>query len=250
MRDRVVSALAVPRAVSLGTSPSVSLARRAASEAVATAFLLAAIVGSGIMGERLAGGNAAIALLANSLASGAALVALILGFSGISGAHMNPVVTLADAWRGHLPFRDAAAYVPAQFTGAFAGVVAAHAMFGAALFSPARRVRGGAGQLLAEAVATFGLLVVIRGSARLGGGAAMATAATAAAVGCYILAAYWFTSSTSFANPAVTLARTLSDTFTGIRPSDAPGFLAAQLAGGGAGAVFLAWLEPEKGNAS
>jgi glycerol uptake facilitator-like aquaporin len=246
MRDRirVVRALGVPRERSLGESPSLSLARRAASEGVATAFLLAAIVGSGIMAERLAGGNTAVALLANSLASGAALAALILGFAEHSGAHMNPLVTLADAWRGRLPFRDAAAYVPAQLAGAFAGVVAAHAMFGEPLLSPARRVRGGAGLLLAEVIATFGLLVVIRGSARLGVGA------TAASVGCYILAAYWFTSSTSFANPAVTLARTLSDTFTGIRPSDAPGFLAAQLAGGGAGAVFLAWLEPEKGSAS
>jgi glycerol uptake facilitator-like aquaporin len=235
MRDRVLNAVPAPRVVTLG--PRASLARRAASEGAATAFLLAAIVGSGIMAERLAGGSAAIALLANSLASGAALAALILGFSESSGAHMNPVVTLADAWRGRLPFRDAAAYVSAQLAGAFAGVVAANAMFGEPLLSPARRVRGGAGQLLAEAVATFGLLVVIRGSSRIGAGA------TAAAVGCYILAAYWFTSSTSFANPAVTLARTLSDTFTGIRPSDAPGFLAAQFVGGGAGAVFLAWLE-------
>lgn len=238
-RDRVLNAVAIPPAL----SPGPSLASRAASEGVATALLLTAIVGSGIMGERLAGGNTAIALLANSVASGAALAALILGFSGYSGAHMNPVVTLSEAWRNVLPGGDAAAYVAAQLAGAFAGVVAAHAMFGEPLLAPARRARNGAGQLLAEAVATFGLLVVIRGSARLGSGA------TAAAVGTYILAAYWFTSSTSFANPAVTLARTVSDTFVGIRPIDAPAFLAAQLAGGAAGTIFLARLEPRKGTA-
>jgi len=239
MRDRVLSAVPVPRT----PSPAHSLSRRAASEGVATGLLVAAIVGSGIMAERLANGNGAVALLANSVASGAALTALILAFTEASGAHMNPVVTLAEAWRSRITRRDAAAYVAGQLAGAFAGVVATHAMFGEPLLSPARRMRGGAGQWLAESVATFGLLVVIRGSARLG------AAASAAAVGAYILAAYWFTSSTSFANPAVTLARTVTDTFTGIRPADAPAFLAAQVAGGAAAVIWFDWLENEKGRA-
>ena len=210
-----------------------SLPRRAAAEAVATALLLAAIVGSGIAGERLSGGNVAVALLANSLASGAALAALILAFAPISGAHLNPVVSLAEAWCGALRWRDVPVYAMAQLAGAFTGVAAAHTMFGEPLFSFARQSRGEPAKILSEAIATFGLVVVIRSSARWG------APGVAAGVATYILAAYWFTSSTSFANPAVTLARSASDTFSGIRPADLPGFLAAQFAGGAAAVGFL-----------
>lgn len=226
-------------AVSPG-SPAASLPQRAAAEAVATAFLLAAIVGSGIAGERLSGGNAAIALLANSLASAAALAALILGFSRISGAHMNPVITLDEAGRGLLRLTDVPVYWSAQIGGAFAGVAAAHAMFGEPIFSLSRHPRGGAARILSEAIATFGLVLVVRGSSRLGPTGAAAGVAT------YILAAYWFTSSTSFANPAVTLARSVTDTFSGIRPADLPGFLLAQCGGGAAAAAFLRAVEPRQ----
>jgi glycerol uptake facilitator-like aquaporin len=213
-------------------------ARRIAAEAVGTAFLLAAVVGSGIMGERLAGGNVAITLLANTLATGAMLVTLILTFGPISGAHFNPAVTLADASQGGLPWREVSGYVVAQMAGAFAGVAAAHLMFGEAVFSASRHVRAGSAQLFSEFVATFGLICVIWGCARL------RSSAVPFAVGAYITGAYWFTASTSFANPAVTLARSASDTFAGIRPIDAPGFIVAQLAGA-AGATFLfRWLVP------
>jgi glycerol uptake facilitator-like aquaporin len=213
-------------------------ARRIAAEAVGTAFLLAAVVGSGIMGERLAGGNVAITLLANTLATGAMLVTLILTFGPISGAHFNPAVTLADASQGGLPWREVSGYVVAQMAGAFAGVAAAHLMFGEAVFSASRHVRTGSAQLFSEFVATFGLICVIWGCARL------RSSAVPFAVGAYITGAYWFTASTSFANPAVTLARSASDTFAGIRPIDAPGFIVAQLAGA-AGATFLfRWLVP------
>lgn len=215
-----------------------NLARRAAAEAVGTALLLAAVVGSGIMGERLAGGNVAVALLANAVATGAALVALILTFGSISGAHFNPAVTLADASQRGLAWRDVPAYVPAQIAGALAGVAAAHLMFGEPLFTPSHHERAGAAQLFSEFVATFGLLSVIWGCARL------RTAAVPFAVGAYITAAYWFTSSTSFANPAVTLARSLTDTFAGIRPADAPGFIIAQLVGAAAATIFFRWLVP------
>lgn len=213
-------------------------ARRIAAEAVGTAFLLAAVVGSGIMGERLAGGNVAIALLANTLATGAMLVTLILTFGPISGAHFNPAVTLADASQGGLAWSEVPGYVGAQFVGAFAGVAAAHLMFGEAVFSASRHVRAGGAQLFSEFVATFGLLCVIWGCARL------RSSAVPFAVGAYITGAYWFTASTSFANPAVTLARSASDTFAGIRPEDAPGFIFAQLAGAAAATVLFRWLAP------
>jgi len=212
--------------------------RRAVAEALGTAFLLAAVVGSGIMAERLAGGNTAIALLANTIATGAALVALILTFGPISGAHLNPAVTLADASQGGLPWREAPVYVAAQIFGAFAGVAAAHLMFGEPLFFPSHHVRGGNAQLFSEFIATFGLLSVIWGCARL------RSSAVPFAVGAYITAAYWFTSSTSFANPAVTLARAASDTFAGIRPSDAPGFIVVQFAGALAATLLFRWLVP------
>jgi glycerol uptake facilitator-like aquaporin len=215
-----------------------SFARRVVSEAVGTAFLLAAVVGSGIMGERLAGGNVAIALLANTLATGAMLVALILTFGPISGAHFNPAVTLADAWQRGIAWRHVPAYIAAQIGGAFAGVAAAHLMFGEPIFAASRHVRSGTAQVFSEFVATFGLLAVIWGCARL------RSSVVPFAVGAYITGAYWFTSSTSFANPAVTLARSMSDTFSGIRPIDVPGFVAAQLAGAMAATALFAWLIP------
>jgi glycerol uptake facilitator-like aquaporin len=214
------------------------LARRATAEAVGTCFLLAAVVGSGIMGERLSGGNVAVALLANALATGAALVALILTFGPVSGAHFNPAVTLADASQGGIAWREVPAYVAAQVSGAFAGVAAAHLMFGLPLFSASRHARAGAAQLFGEFVATFGLLAVVWGCARA------RSAAVPFAVAAYITAAYWFTSSTSFANPAVTLARAATDTFAGIRPADAPGFIAAQLLGAAAATALFRWLVP------
>ena len=215
-----------------------TLARRLTAEAVGTAMLLAAVVGSGIMGEQLAGGNVALALLANTVATGAALVALILTFGQISGAHFNSVVTLAEAWTGGRPWREVPAYVVAQVAGAFAGVAAAHTMFSAPLFFASRHARAGGAQLFSEFVATFGLLAVIWGCARFRPGE------VAYAVGAYISAAYWFTASTSFANPAVTLARSATDTFAGIRPADAPGFIAAQIVGGAAATVLFRWLLP------
>ena len=214
------------------------MARRAVAEALGTAFLLAAVVGSGIMGERLAGGNVAIALLANTMATGAMLVALILMFGPISGAHFNPAVTLADASQGGLAWREVPVYIAAQISGAFAGVAAAHLMFGEPMFFASRHVRAGNAQLFSEFVATFGLLSVIWGCARL------RSSAVPFAVGAYITGAYWFTSSTSFANPAVTLARAASDTFAGIRPADAPGFIVAQFAGAMAATLLFRWLVP------
>ena len=214
------------------------LGRRVVAEAVGTAFLLAAVVGSGIMGSRLAGGQQALALLANTIATGAALVALILAFGPISGAHFNPAVTLADAWRGGFAWREAPAYIVAQVVGAFAGVAAAHAMFSEPVFFASQHARSGGAQFFSEFVATFGLLAVIWGCARRHDGA------VAFAVGGYITAAYWFTASTSFANPAVTLARSASDTFAGIRPADAPGFIVAQLAGAAAATALFGWLAP------
>jgi glycerol uptake facilitator-like aquaporin len=214
------------------------VARRAVAEALGTALLLAAVVGSGIMGERLAGGNAAIALLANTIATGAALVALILTFGPISGAHLNPAVTLADAWNGGLAWRHVPVYLAAQIVGAFSGVAIAHLMFGEPLFSASRHVRAGIPQLFSEFIATFGLLSVIWGCVR------SRPEIVAFAVGAYITAAYWFTASTSFANPAVTLARAASDTFAGIRPADVPGFVLAQLAGATAATALFRWLAP------
>lgn len=214
------------------------LGRRAAAEALGTAFLLAVVVGSGIMGERLAGGNVAIALLANTLATGAGLVTLILTFGSISGAHFNPVVSLADAAQGGLGWRDVPVYILAQVAGAFGGVAVAHVMFGEPTFSASTHVREGMAQLVSEFVATFGLLATIWGTVRT------RPMVTPFAVGAYITAAYWFTSSTSFANPAVTLARAASNTFAGIRPADAPGFIVAQVLGAAAGTFVLAWLVP------
>jgi glycerol uptake facilitator-like aquaporin len=217
-----------------------SLPRRAAAELIGTALLLAAVVGSGIMGERLAGGNAAIALLANSIATGAALLALILAFGPISGAHFNPAVTLADAALGGIRWRETPLYFAAQVAGAFLGVAVAHLMFGEPLFSASRHARAGGGQFLGEVVATFGLLAVIWGVSRQRG------QSVPAAVAAYITAAYWFTSSTSFANPAVTLARAATDTFAGIRPADAPAFILAQLLGAAAATALFRWLAPAR----
>jgi glycerol uptake facilitator-like aquaporin len=224
----------------MSAGPSASLSRRAVSEGVGTAFLLAAVVGSGIMGETLAGGNVAIALLANTIATGAALVALILAFGPVSGAHLNPAVSLADATMGGLPWRELPVYVLAQVLGAFGGVAAAHAMFEQALFSASSHVRAGPAQLFSELVATFGLLAVIWGCVRSRPGA------VPFAVGAYITAAYWFTASTSFANPAVTLARAATDTFSGIRPGDAPGFVVAQLVGALGATGLFRWLAPPR----
>lgn len=217
-----------------------TLDRRLAAEALGTALLLATVIGSGIMGERLAGGNVAIALLANSIATGTALYALVLVFAPISGAHFNPAVTLVAALNKQMESRDAIAYVGAQVVGAFAGVAAAHMMFGEPLYFASQHERTGVAQWWAEGIATFGLLVVILGSAR------QSLPSIAAAVGAYITAAYWFTASTSFANPAVTLARAASDTFAGIRPVDAPAFVLAQLAGALVAAGTMRWFLAQK----
>lgn len=215
----------------------VALRSRLAAEFLGTAFLLAAVVGSGIMGERLSAGNVALALLANSLATGAVLVALILALGPIS-AHFNPAVTIADAMQGGIPWREVPAYVSSQILGAFGGVGAAHLMFGLPPFFFAHHARSGPAMLWSEFVATFGLVVVILGCARA------RSSAVAFAVGAYITAAYWFTASTSFANPAVTLARAASDTFAGIRPTDAPAFILAQLCGAVAATICFRWLAP------
>ncbi len=217
---------------------TVDLRRRAFAEGLGTSLLLATVIGSGIMGEKLAGGNVAIALLANTIATGTGLVALILTFGPISGAHFNPAVTLADASQGGLPWREVPAYVGAQVAGAFVGVGVANAMFEKPVFFMSTHERSGMAQLLSEFVATFGLLAVIWGCARRRAGA------VPFAVGAYITAAYWFTSSTSFANPAVTLARSASDTFAGIRLADVPGFVVAQLLGAAAATATFRWLVP------
>ena len=212
--------------------------RALVSEAVGTALLLAAVVGSGIMGERLAGGNVAIALLANTIATGSALVALILTFGPVSGAHFNPTVTLADAWRGGIRWSAAPGYICVQALGAVVGVWIAHAMFGEPIFMMSRHVRSGPAQMFSEFIATFGLLAVICGCSR------RRSSVVAFAVAAYITAAYWFTSSTSFANPAVTLARAFTDTFAGIRPADVPGFIFGQLLGAAAATALFRWLVP------
>jgi glycerol uptake facilitator-like aquaporin len=220
----------------LGSPPS--LPRRLAAEAVGTALLLAAVVGSGIMAERLSGGSVGLALLANALATGGALIALILTFGPISGAHFNPAVTLADASQRGLSWRDAVLYIPAQLLGAFTGVAAAHLMFSEPLFAASTHVRAGAAQVFSEAVATFGLLSVIWGVSR-----SRATVVPFA-VAAYIVGAYWFTASTSFANPAVTLARAATHTFAGIRPADVPAFCLAQLLGAACATALFRWLSP------
>jgi glycerol uptake facilitator-like aquaporin len=215
-----------------------NLQRRLAAESLGTAILLAAVVGSGIMGERLAAGNVAIALLANTIATGSTLVALILTFGPISGGHFNPAVTIADASQHGLSWRDVPLYVAAQLAGAVAGVFAAHLMFGEELFQLSQHVRQGGAQLFSEFVATFGLLAMIWGCSR------QRSESVPMAVGLYITGAYWFTASTSFANPAVTTARALTNTFAGIRPIDGPGFIAAQLAGALVATLLFRWLVP------
>jgi glycerol uptake facilitator-like aquaporin len=223
---------------------AMTIARKITAEGLGTMLLLAGVVGSGIMGERLSNGNIAIALLANTLATGATLVAIILAFGPISGAHFNPVVTLAAAWEGGLRRGEAAGYLVAQFLGAFAGVAAAHIMFGAPLFQVSQHVRAGSAQVFSEFIATFGLLSIIWGCSRV------RSEAVPFAVGAYIMGAYWFTASTSFANPAVTLARSFTNTFSGIRPIDAPGFIAAQVTGAIAATLLWSWLMPSLPNAA
>jgi glycerol uptake facilitator-like aquaporin len=215
-----------------------NLARRLAAEAIGTAFLLAIVIGSGIMGERLSGGNVAIALLANSLATGFGLAALIPALGPLSGAHFNPAVTLVAAMERELPWSEAAAYVFVQVVAALAGVAAAHLMFGEPLFSASMKIRAGPAQWFSEAIATFGLLMIVIGYSR------QRIAGAGPAIGAYIAAAYWFTSSTSFANPAVTLARAASNTFAGIRPDDMGGFIAAQLGGALLALLVMRWMLP------
>lgn len=212
------------------------LSRRLAAEALGTAFLLAVVVGSGIMGETLAGGNTAIALLGNTIATGAILVVLILIFGPLSGAHFNPAVTLSFVLQGTLEKRIALLYVAAQIAGGLVGMLIAHAMFEEPLFQASEKLRTGPAQWLAEFVATFGLLATILGCVRF------RADAVPYAVGLYITAGYWFTASTSFANPAVTIARSFTDTFSGIRPLDAPGFIIAQILGAVAATLVFGWL--------
>lgn len=216
----------------------VTTSKKLVSEALGTAFLLAAVVGSGIMAEKLATGNLALALLANTIATGAALVCLILTFGPISGAHFNPAVTLADATQGGIPWRLVPGYLVAQCVGAIAGVYSAHLMFAQSVIQISAHVRSGPSQLFSEFVASFGLLAVIWGCSRA------RLSAVPFAVGAYITAAYWFTASTSFANPAVTLARSFTNTFAGIRPADAPGFIAMQFIGALAATALFRWLTP------
>lgn len=211
--------------------------RRVVSEALGTALLLAAVVGSGIMAERLAGGNVALTLLANTLATGAALVALILAFGPISGAHLNPVVSLVEAWRGNTCWREIPGYLTAQFIGAVVGVAAAHAMFAEPIVQFSEKVRAGLPQGFSEFVATFGLVAVVLGCMRL------RPAAVPFAVAAYITSAFWFTASTSFANPAVTVARAFTNSFAGIRATDVPTFLLAQVLGAAAAASLFRWFE-------
>jgi glycerol uptake facilitator-like aquaporin len=217
-----------------------TLTRRLVGEGLGTAFLLVAVVGSGIMAERLAGGNDAIALLANSLATGCALVALIVTFAPVSGAHFNPAVTVALAARGELKWADALPYIVVQFAAAILGVAAAHAMFGLPLLEWSQKARPGLGQMWAEFIATFGLLAIVLSCV------AVRSRAIPYAVAAYITGAYWFTSSTSFANPAVTIARTFTDTFTGIGRSDVPGFLFAQGIAVAAAVPLFAWILRER----
>jgi glycerol uptake facilitator-like aquaporin len=213
-----------------------SLGRRLVAEWLGTAFLLAAVVGSGIMAQKLAGGNVALALLCNTIPTGAILVVLILIFGPVSGAHFNPAVTLAFAVRGELPLAIAGLYILAQIVGAIAGVWAAHLMFELPLWQSSLTVRTGTGQWFAEGVATFGLLLTIFGCV------ARAPSAVPYAVGLYITSAYWFTASTSFANPAVTIARSLSDTFAGIAPGGVLAFIGAQLLGAALAVMLSGWL--------
>jgi glycerol uptake facilitator-like aquaporin len=214
-----------------------SLSRRLVAEFVGTAFLVATVIGSGIMAERLSNGNIALALLANTIATGAVLVALIFAFRGVS-AHFNPVVSFVDALERGIYWREVPYYMLIQVVGGIAGAIIAHLMFGLTVVSLSRHVRSGPSQVFSEFVATFGLVSVIWGCSRL------QSSAVPFAVGAYITAAYWFTSSTSFANPAVTIARSLSDTFAGIRPLDVPLFVAAQFLGAFAATLLFRWLVP------
>lgn len=215
-----------------------SLSRRVIAEFVGTLLLVTAVVGSGIMGERLANGNVALTLLANTLATGAALVALIMAFGPVSGAHLNPVVSVMEAFERGLPWSEVPYYVAAQIVGGISGAMIAHLMFGLSMFSLSTHARSGTAQVFSEFVATFGLMCVIWGCSRL------RSAGVPFAVGAYITAAYWFTASTSFANPAVSIARCLSNTFAGIRPIDVPWFVLAQFAGGLAATLLFRWLVP------
>jgi glycerol uptake facilitator-like aquaporin len=217
-----------------------SLLKRSVAEALGSAFLLAGIVGSGIMAERLSDGNASLALLANALGTAGILMCLIAALGPISGAYFNPAVSIADAIRGELPWSEVPAYVGAQLSGAIAGVAAANTMFGLPMVFASHHVRGGPAQWFAEFVATFGLLLVIGGCTRF------RSPLLPFAVAAYIASAYWFTSSTSFANPAVTIARSLSDTFAGIRPQDTPEFILAQIAGAVGATLLFAWLVPRQ----
>jgi glycerol uptake facilitator-like aquaporin len=221
----------------------ISLSRRMASEFLGTAFLVAAVVGSGIMGDQLAGGNVALALLANTIATAAALAALILTLRPISGAHLNPMVSIAEAFSGRLTWGEAWFYVVAQVSGGIFGAACANIMFALPLFSLSHHARTGAPLWFSEFVATFGLILIIRGCSRF------EPHLLPIAVACYIAAAYWFTASTSFANPAVTIARSLSDTFAGIRPADVLPFIAAQACGGFSAVLLFEWLSPQRSDA-
>src|SRR5467141_2382269 len=218
----------------------ISLSRRFASEFLGTAFLVAAVVGSGIMGDQLAGGNVAVALLANTIATAAALAALILTFRPISGAHLNPMVSLAEAFLGGMTWGEACLYMIAQVSGGIFGAACADIMFALPLFSLSHHARTGAPLWFSEFVATFGLILIIRGCSRF------EPHWLPIAVACYIAAAYWFTASTSFANPAVTIARSLTDTFAGIRPVDVLPFISAQVCGGFSAVLLFEWLSPQR----
>jgi glycerol uptake facilitator-like aquaporin len=217
-------------------SSGFALSRRLAAEALGTGFLLAAVVGSGIMAERLSGGNAAIALLANTIATGAALVVLISIFGPISGAHFNPAVTLFFGLRREIDLPVALAYIAIQVVAGIAGVYAAHAMFGTAILEVSHKLRDGSAQAFSEFVATFGLIATIAGSIRF------RPTSTPLLVGLYIASAYWFTASTSFANPAVTIARSLTDSFSGIAPRSVPAFVISQFVAAIVGYLFFRWL--------
>jgi glycerol uptake facilitator-like aquaporin len=237
MTSAVPSAMAAELLAGPAAKAQPALRKRLVSEAVGTGLLVAAVVGSGIMAERLSGGNIALALLANTVATGAALFALILTFGPVSGAHLNPAVTVALALGGTFSWRELPGYLLAQFAGGIFGTFLAHAMFAERVVSLSLHQRAGTAQLVSEFVATFGLLCVIAGCSRAG------LTAVAGGVATYITAAYWFTASTSFANPAVTLARSLTNSFSGIRPHDVPAFIAVQFVGAIAAARFFRWLE-------
>lgn len=226
--------------VTIAFKTDMNLTRKLAAEFIGTAFLLAVVVGSGIMGENLSGGNIAIALLANTIATGAGLAFLILSFGDISGAHFNPAVTLTEAYRGNLSWRDGALYIFWQVSGAFLGVAIANLMFDLPVYFASTKLRAGGSQFFSEFVATFGLIMVIQT------GVKFRQQLVFLMVAAYITAAYWFTASTSFANPAVTLARSVSNTFAGINPKNVPMFLAAQILGAFAATFVFRWLLEEK----